>query len=525
MDHSKTACPALARKTKALDGFMKLPVKVTAMFAHGHGDGKYAHYSLDFFRSDSNFTIGSIAKLLRDLEEVPAKCSRLLFRGSGSTELYRALLHGSEICIDSLREASLQATEAQPLPPVLHVQMDNSWKENKNRYVFCFWSLLVARRIVKEVVVSFMIVGHTHDDIDASFGRWSMELREKDHPTLPFLMQSYMEMEDVPFIPHLIEEVPDFKAYVRPYLGMNKKQLVGHSNGRQYKFFVDDSGWPIMQYKLACTDIPWLPEDGLKLWKKDADDKPLLPQGNPLRVEPEQITNEAAILRGLQGYIQHWTDISNGDGTSEYRARMSHLVTYWTGVRNALRHRVEEDTLDSVELKEGFWPRTRQPGDFMTDYMQDGRTREELHSEDPYIGILEGRPPQAYNVAIDLHEGFYVFVRPANNCQEPVWLGRAVEAPQFDPEGEHFREILVQWYIPCGVSKDVGQLYSGWDTRMNFKWKVDRSASQADYVSTDSIMASWKPHKNDGDRFVAPRQQVRFAVDNLRRIAEEEHGV
>ena len=33
--------------------------------------------------------------------------------------------------------------------------------------------------------MSFMIVGHTHDDIDASFRRWNMELCDKDHPTLP----------------------------------------------------------------------------------------------------------------------------------------------------------------------------------------------------------------------------------------------------------------------------------------------------------------------------------------------------
>ena len=64
IDHSKTTCPALARKTKALDGFIKLPVKVTRMFAHGHGDEKCAHYSLDVFPSDSNLTVGSIAKLL-----------------------------------------------------------------------------------------------------------------------------------------------------------------------------------------------------------------------------------------------------------------------------------------------------------------------------------------------------------------------------------------------------------------------------------------------------------------------------
>ena len=159
----------------------------------------------------------------------------------------------------------MPSIEAQLLPSVLHIQMDNSWRENKNIYLFCFWSLLVARRIVKEVVVSFMIVGHMHDNIDALFRRWSMELLDKDHPTLPLLMQSYISMEEAPFIPNLIKEVPDFKAYVRPYIGMNKKQLVGHSNGRQYKFFVDDNGWPIMQYKQACTDTQWLLKEGLKL--------------------------------------------------------------------------------------------------------------------------------------------------------------------------------------------------------------------------------------------------------------------
>jgi hypothetical protein len=305
---------------------------------------------------------------------------------------------------------------------------------------------------------------------------------------------------------------------------MNKKQLVGHSQGRQYKFFMDDNGWPIMQYKMACTDIPWLPKDGVKLWKEDADHRPVLPLGDPLWVKPSKMKKEVEILRGLEGYIQHWTNTAKEDGTAEYKARLSYLVTYWTGVRNAMRDQGGRDPSRSDELKEGFWPRTRQPGDLMTDLMQDGQTREEFEAEDPYIGILEGRPARAYNVATDLREGFYVFVRPAQNCDEPVWLGRAVENPQFDPEAEHFREVLLQWYTPCGASKDVRQLYTRWDTKTNFRWKVDRMALQADYVSTDSIMASWKPHKNDGDTFVAPRQQVRFALDNLHRIAEEERA-
>jgi hypothetical protein len=44
MDHSKTACPYFSHKNKAVDSFMKLPVAVTGMIAHGHGDVRYAYY-------------------------------------------------------------------------------------------------------------------------------------------------------------------------------------------------------------------------------------------------------------------------------------------------------------------------------------------------------------------------------------------------------------------------------------------------------------------------------------------------
>jgi hypothetical protein len=87
MDHSKTACPHFSHKNKAIDSFMKLLVAVTGMIAHGHGDVRYAHYGLDIYPSDSNHTVGSIAKLLRDLESPPLYSNRQLFVGAGSFPL------------------------------------------------------------------------------------------------------------------------------------------------------------------------------------------------------------------------------------------------------------------------------------------------------------------------------------------------------------------------------------------------------------------------------------------------------
>jgi hypothetical protein len=76
MDHSKTASSHFSHKNKGIDSLMKLPVAVTGMIEHGHGDVRYAYYGLDIYPSDSNHTVGSIAKLLRDLESPPVYSTR-----------------------------------------------------------------------------------------------------------------------------------------------------------------------------------------------------------------------------------------------------------------------------------------------------------------------------------------------------------------------------------------------------------------------------------------------------------------
>ena len=171
MDHSKTASPALSHKVKHLDGLIKLPVAVTGMLGQGHGDQRYAHYGLDLYLHDANYTVESFAKLLRDPKAPPKSSIRELFPESSSHPLYAALLKGSEICVDALGPAPDIPILPRTLPPILNVQMDNAVSDNKNRFVFCFWSLLVAKRIFWEVYVNFMLVGHIHDDIDALFGR------------------------------------------------------------------------------------------------------------------------------------------------------------------------------------------------------------------------------------------------------------------------------------------------------------------------------------------------------------------
>ena len=138
MDHAKTACPLFSHKKKANDALMKLPIVVTGIIAHGHSDVRYAHYGLDIYPSDCNHTVGSILKLLRDLEGVPISYSKSLFPGSRWHPLFEAVLYGKEGCLNSLLPEGEISGMAEPLPPILHVQFDNAALDNMNPFIFCF---------------------------------------------------------------------------------------------------------------------------------------------------------------------------------------------------------------------------------------------------------------------------------------------------------------------------------------------------------------------------------------------------
>ena len=113
---------------------------------------------------------------------------------------------------------------------MLNLQLDNATGDNKNRFVFTFCSLLTYHGVFQEVYINFLIVGHTHDDIDALFGRWSYKFKGNDYLTLLLLMKSFTESR--PVNPHLIEEVPDFKKFVEGYLCTGRDALAGYIDCR-----------------------------------------------------------------------------------------------------------------------------------------------------------------------------------------------------------------------------------------------------------------------------------------------------
>jgi len=85
------------------------------------------------------------------------------------------------VIFDHIREIA----ETKPLPPTLYVQGDNCSADNKNISLFGLFSLLIYHRWFEEIILSFLIPGHTHEDIDQMFSTWEIFARNETIETIP----------------------------------------------------------------------------------------------------------------------------------------------------------------------------------------------------------------------------------------------------------------------------------------------------------------------------------------------------
>jgi hypothetical protein len=63
----------------------------------------------------------------------------------------------------------------------------------------------MTRDVFEKVKLGFLVVGHTHEDIDGCFGCLSKKLREENNYILANLMKVFMTSQERSFIPQLIQ--------------------------------------------------------------------------------------------------------------------------------------------------------------------------------------------------------------------------------------------------------------------------------------------------------------------------------
>lgn len=155
------------------------------------------------------------------------------------------------------------------LPRVFIVLMDNTCKENKNNQVIKYLAFLVKVGVFDEVLVIFLLVGHTHSIIDQRFSVMTRELSVRDAATLIALIELVKKLK-------LGSEAASFNVYTEVEQALDwswllSDQLTWHFQGFQTKTIdgekhavhairlsLDDTGEVVFQYKEHDRPGPWL---------------------------------------------------------------------------------------------------------------------------------------------------------------------------------------------------------------------------------------------------------------------------
>ncbi|KAJ8310223.1 hypothetical protein KUTeg_012088 [Tegillarca granosa] len=126
------------------------------------------------------------------------------------------------------------------LPEVLYLQGDNAAKDNKNVILIGFLTSLVERKIFKKVKLSFLMVGHTHEDVDQMFSNISRRLKYNSAPSLKGLHQ------EVKTLTHQCQ-LEKLSGHQTPHLF-----VITESAGRVILHYKD---WPLRSVNYQDLDI------------------------------------------------------------------------------------------------------------------------------------------------------------------------------------------------------------------------------------------------------------------------------
>jgi hypothetical protein len=212
MDQTKTVLPRMAEETSKMSRADTLQVHVTGVLVHGRG--AFVYLTSKRTSADSNLCVDSI---IRTLLKLPA-----------------------------------------PLPPVLYIQGDNHSGDMKNKFVMGFLALLVQMKVFQKVKFNLLPVGHTHEDIDQMFSRFSIALgntnTESPQHLEERLSRAYKPHPDVTYVQNTV----DFKTWITPYL----LNIGGHKPPHTFKFH--RSNPDSMQFKMWTRHTIWKPQAWLK---------------------------------------------------------------------------------------------------------------------------------------------------------------------------------------------------------------------------------------------------------------------
>jgi hypothetical protein len=234
MDQKKTRLPHWPRTPKSVDESCLLQMHVVGSLVF-HGE-LHSRVFLNYpnLHNDGNLTITILQRILNEWEERPGG-----------------------------------------LPPVLYLQLDNTSRENKNNLLMAYLHMLVKLKVFKKVKIGFLLVGHTHDQIDQMFSTFSKRLGRHKAFTFDELRTIIVDAYRPEPLVMLLRETYDFRRYAfsRPSIIIESIRNITFHHQYKIGFTRDDNNNPRQWGKKFSTDSSWRPVEGVQLLKQDVPDK------------------------------------------------------------------------------------------------------------------------------------------------------------------------------------------------------------------------------------------------------------
>ena len=205
-----------------------LSIAIDAMAQHN--GGTVPHYGSDNPKKESTKQKMEFKPMVILLHHV---CLLVLCAGGW-------LLHGQSLVAECIH-ASLLAYPGS-LPRKLHLQLDNA-NDNKSHVVIGYCAILVYFGYFETVSIHFLIVGHTHIDLDQKNSVFSWALRKGGKAALSWIsyvfviMTSFKKPENRPQAVDLMDCVHDWAAWLEPCLNPISRFACSNESGDAIRCF------------------------------------------------------------------------------------------------------------------------------------------------------------------------------------------------------------------------------------------------------------------------------------------------
>ena len=299
----------------------------------------------------------------------------------------------------------------------LMIQMDNCWKDNKNKFLLGFAAVLVEKKIFSSVIIFYLQPGHSHDFVDAEcfkplgnhtrfmYGYWTPE----EFISL-FINKAWNRSERKPA--YLEACVWDWKSWLLP----NLRNISFHTFQRAFKITMQDEV-PVLFYKKSILSSTW---KGLENSTSGLQILTELPEGHPPHIPPtplpEEDLEDLPSLTSMPGHVQtFWNDFTEEQFSVSYGSVPAFLeLDFWGAPLEGISSSSSSEEESSVERPIHV---THHP---TTVNLTDDLLQKNL----------------AVRVSPDLYE---------NSADKPdFWLAKLIDILPASSSGN--RKIKVQWY-------------------------------------------------------------------------------